>query len=69
MLTGDINGPPNKPLPSEPPSHSDLISNSSQANSTFLSNNVHENNEDVAQSGESGGENSCQTSPPSSPDS
>ncbi|XP_043463432.1 tyrosine-protein phosphatase non-receptor type 1 isoform X1 [Leptopilina heterotoma] len=66
---GDINGPPNKPLPSEPPSHLDLISNSPQTNSNYLSNNVQENNEDVAQSGESGGENSCQASPPSSPDS
>ena len=71
ISAGDINGPPDKPLPREPSSRLDATASSPQANSTSLSNNVHKNAEGVFVPGESAsdGENSFQTvSPPSSPE-
>ncbi|XP_076649662.1 tyrosine-protein phosphatase non-receptor type 2 isoform X2 [Halictus rubicundus] len=68
----ELGGPPDKPLPSEPPIQTETSTTVSSANSTVITNNVHENNSDgvaVPNETTSDGENSLQTSSPSfSPD-
>lgn len=71
-MIDEIGGPPDKPLPREPPPQTETSTSSSPANSTAVANNLHENSSDsisVPNEITSDGENSLQTcSPPSSPD-
>ncbi|CAK9797590.1 Tyrosine-protein phosphatase non-receptor type 1 [Anthophora quadrimaculata] len=70
----EVSGPPDKPLPREPsvPTETSTTSLQTGANSTVITNNLHERNSDgvvVPNENTSDGENSLQTiSPPSSPD-
>ncbi|CAL7935819.1 unnamed protein product [Xylocopa violacea] len=70
----ELSGPPDKPLPREPLVHREALTTNPQsgANSTLITNNLHEQNSDgvlVPNDNVSDGENSLQTiSPPSSPD-
>ncbi|KOC63138.1 Tyrosine-protein phosphatase non-receptor type 1 [Habropoda laboriosa] len=70
----EVSGPPDKPLPREPSVSTETSTTSPQtgANSTVITNNLHERNSDgvvVPNDNTSDGENSLQTiSPPSSPD-
>ncbi|XP_029055536.2 tyrosine-protein phosphatase non-receptor type 1 isoform X3 [Osmia bicornis bicornis] len=68
----ELGGPPDKPLPREPSAPTETSTSSPVANSTIITNNLHEKNSDgvvVPNENTSDGENSLQTiSPPSSPD-
>lgn len=75
MISDELTGPPDKPLPREPSiqTETSITSNlQTGVNSTVITNNVHEQNSDgvvVPNDNTSDGENSIQTiSPPSSPD-
>lgn len=74
LISDELSGPPDKPLPREPPVHTETSTTTPQtgANSTVITNSVHETNSHgvvVSDENTSDGENSIQTnSPPSSPD-
>ncbi|XP_043248342.1 tyrosine-protein phosphatase non-receptor type 1 isoform X1 [Colletes gigas] len=68
----ELGGPPDKPLPREPSAPTETSTSPPPANSTKITNNLHEKSSDgvaVPNETTSDGENSLQTvSPPSSPD-
>lgn len=71
-MSDELGGPPDKPLPREPSAHIDTSISSPNANSTLVTNNLHEKSDDgvaVPHETTNDGENSLQTfSSPSNPD-